>query len=235
VERTVRAVAGGRDYQRDPEGSAVIFRRLAAGFRKQGLHPLDPFAFGRYRAGGAAWVRDEYRLDGDVAEVASSAVGRMAGGKVVAIKVVSRIAGFVRANPGRELAAVFVPTLCDGLGVGWWYPGEEDAGRCKKGERLLARLVAVGLLHVERQRVWLGPRNTDNRAPVYGLGPVLAGDGQERVDREGGSASTLTDTSVPSRFAPLLAEQRRLRRRTMAHRAILARAAGSAAADSVAC
>ncbi len=211
---TARRIEAGNGYQPDPEGSAAIFRRLAASFRRQGLDPLDATAFGRYRRSGEIdRTPCEVELDEGAREKVKEHAGWLHREIEVVLRAAGLVAGFVQANPGRQLAALLVPELCGDLPVKWLCESDRKARRCKKAERFLAALVAAGVLEVARPPLFLGPRNPDNRATEYALGKaVLAGSAPYR---EGGCQLLIADTTAcPAPWHDVLRrELRRLRRR----------------------
>ncbi len=209
---TARKIEADNGYQPDPETSTAIFRRLAAAFRRRGLDPLDPTAFGRYRrAGQIDRTPREVELGEEAKEKVKEHAGWLHRDAAVVFRAARLVAGFVEANPGRQLAAVLVPDLCGGLPVKWLCDSDIKARRCKKAERFLAALVAAGVLEVARPAVFLGPRNPDNRATEYALGEAV-----RAPVREGGRQLLIADTAAacPAPWHDLLArELRRLRRR----------------------
>ncbi len=79
-----------------------------------------------------------------------------------------RLKAYVTKYPGKELPAILVPVLCEGLPINWFVAS--DAGsRCKMAEKLLTLLCSLGIIKMLQEREWHGPGHPKNRGARYGL------------------------------------------------------------------
>jgi hypothetical protein len=69
--------------------------------------------------------------------------------------------------PNQPLPGTLVPTLCASLPVRWEIPS--DNGRCKRAEKFLRLLCALGVIKVLRKKHWHDPGHPSNEATIYGL------------------------------------------------------------------
>ena len=160
-----RRIQRDNGYQEDPDSSSLIMGRWAQGFRSQGLDPLDPKSFSRYRSGTGM-------VPGQVAELGfcekvriKEHLGWLADDVKVVYQAAAVVKGWLRVNPGQPLAASFLPRLCQGLDIDW----RVDArGRSRVAERvLLHSLPRAGVLEVTQKHVFRGRWNPDNRGHGY--------------------------------------------------------------------
>lgn len=131
---TARKIERDNGYQPDPRPSTAIFTRLAAAFRRRGLDPLDPTAFGQYRQSGKI---DRTPHEVEFNEAAEQKMKMQAGwlhkDSEVVLRAARLVAGFVQANPGRQLAAVLVPKLCGDLPVKWLCDSDIKSSEVQEG------------------------------------------------------------------------------------------------------
>jgi hypothetical protein len=84
-----------------------------------------------------------------------------------AYQAAHRVKAFAIKYPGKELPGNLVPQLCAGLPIQWSIPS--DQGRCKRAEKFLKLLCALGIVKRLRAKPWHVPGHASNRAAVYGL------------------------------------------------------------------
>jgi AcrR family transcriptional regulator len=96
-----------------------------------------------------------------------------------AYQAAHRVKAFAIKYPGKELPGSMVPQLCAGLPIQWAIPS--DQGRCKRAEKLLRLLCALGIVKLLQKKQWHGPGHPMNRAAVYGLPQDVA---ESEVGRE---------------------------------------------------
>jgi hypothetical protein len=60
-----------------------------------------------------------------------------------------------------------VPKLCAGVAINWSIPS--DNSRCKRAEKFLRLLCALGVIKVLKRKHWHGPGHPANEATIYGL------------------------------------------------------------------
>ena len=77
------------------------------------------------------------------------------------------VKAFIIKYPNRPLPGTLVPKLCAALPVRWDVPS--DNGRCKRAEKFLRLLCALGVVKVLRKKHWHGPGHPSNEATIYGL------------------------------------------------------------------
>jgi hypothetical protein len=88
-------------------------------------------------------------------------------GAPTAYQAAHRVKAFAIKYPGKELPTNLVPQVSAGLPIQWSIPS--DQGRCKRAEKLLRLLCALGVVKLLKKKQWHGPGHWENRAAVYGL------------------------------------------------------------------
>jgi hypothetical protein len=183
-----RKIAAGNLHQQRPEESSAIFEKVGAYCRRVGFVFADPSTWHVLDRKPGAF--DKSAFDVSTCDFSLTFEEKLLVKQPVcallrcdaptAYQAAHRVKAFAIKYPGKELPGSLVPQLCAGLPIRWAVPSDQGA-RCKRAEKFLKLLCALGIVKRLKKKHWHGPGHASNRAAVYGLPQDVA---ESEVGRE---------------------------------------------------
>lgn len=169
---TIKKIEKGNLGQAKPDESTRIFAAVKARCQQIGFVFADPSTW-HVLGGPRSLPVDVSEMDFSLTFEEKLAV-KEPGAAILKCDVASvyqaahRIKAYVTKYPGKELPAILVPVLCEGLPINWFVAS--DAGsRCKMAEKFLSLVCSLGIIKKLREKQWFGVGNPKNRGAMYGL------------------------------------------------------------------